>query len=363
VIDTTSLEVAINTIASNPTRTSPIPVTVTFSKPVTDFVSTDVSVVNGAMTGGSFSGSGTGYTFTVTPSGDGLVTITIAAGVAHDTAGNGNGVSSLSITYDPTPPNTTITGQPLNPTNQTSANFTFSSTEANSAFECQIDGSAYASCTSPASYSGLASAQTHTFNVRATDQAGNNDATPAAYSWVIDTTVPTAVISAPSLAAANSTGTVTYTVTYSGADSVTLLAGNVTLNKTGTANGTVGVSGGGTITRTITISNISGRGTLGISIAANTASNIAGNQAAAAGPSATFIVNNASGDINGDGTTDMTDALLVLRIAAGLDAPTASDLASGDVAPLVNGTPQPDGKVDIGDVVAILRRAAGLTSW
>jgi len=62
-------------------------------------------------------------------------------------------------------------------------------------------------------------------------------------------------------------------------------------DKTGTANATVGVSGSGT-TRTVTLSSITGDGTLGISIAAGTATDTAGNSAPAAGPSATFTVDN-----------------------------------------------------------------------
>ena len=70
-----------------------------------------------------------------------------------------------------------------------------------------------------------------------------------------------------------------------------------------------------------------------------------------------------SGDLNGDHVIDTSDALRALRIAAGLVAPTANDLAYGDVAPIVNGVPQPDGRIDIGDVVVILRRAVGLITW
>ena len=68
-------------------------------------------------------------------------------------------------------------------------------------------------------------------------------------------------------------GPITYTVTYADANfnSSTLAAANITLNKTGTANGTVGVSGTG-LTRTVTISGITGDGSLGISIVAGTAS-------------------------------------------------------------------------------------------
>ena len=88
-------------------------------------------------------------------------------------------------------------------------------------------------------------------------------------------------------------GPVTYTVTYADANfnTSTLVPANITLNETGTANGTVSVSGSG-LTRTVTISSITGNGTLGISIAAGTASDLAGNLAPAAGPSTTFIVDN-----------------------------------------------------------------------
>ena len=71
----------------------------------------------------------------------------------------------------------------------------------------------------------------------------------------------------------------------------------------------------------------------------------------------------ASGDMNNDGNVDIADALYALRISAGLVSPTLNDLSRGDVAPLVNGIPQPDGKIDISDVVVIMRKAVGLTTW
>ncbi|HUI67406.1 MAG TPA: Ig-like domain repeat protein [Nitrospirota bacterium] len=69
------------------------------------------------------------------------------------------------------------------------------------------------------------------------------------------------------------------------------------------------------------------------------------------------------GQLVDTGTVTSADALKALQIAAGIDTPSTSDLAHGDVAPLVNGKPQPDGKIDIGDVVVILRKAAGLATW
>jgi hypothetical protein len=97
-------------------------------------------------------------------------------------------------------------------------------------------------------------------------------------------------------------GPVDYTITYTGADSVTLSAGNITLNKTGSANGAVVVNGSGTGTRTVTISSITGSGTLGISIAAGTAGDTAGNTASTAGPSTAFTVNTAPEIANDNAT-------------------------------------------------------------
>jgi hypothetical protein len=85
---------------------------------------------------------------------------------------------------DTTPPDTTITAAPLAVSTSSSASFSFTATEAGSSFACQLDASAFAACTSPQSYSGLALG-THTFQVRATDPAGNTDPTPASYTWIV----------------------------------------------------------------------------------------------------------------------------------------------------------------------------------
>ncbi|MCE9562204.1 MAG: FG-GAP-like repeat-containing protein [Planctomycetes bacterium] len=110
---------------------------------------------------------------------------------------------------------------------------------------------------------------------------------------VIDTLSPTATISAPS-ASYTASASVTYTITYTDTNfnASTLTAEDITLITTGTATGTVSVSSGTGSTRTVTISGITGNGTLGISVAAGTANDKAGNLAPAAGPSATFVVDN-----------------------------------------------------------------------
>ena len=87
---------------------------------------------------------------------------------------------------DTTPPDTTIDSGPSGTVNSSSASFTFSSDEAGSTFECKLDASTFASCTSPKAYGGLSNGS-HTFEVRATDAAGNTDATPASRTWTVDT--------------------------------------------------------------------------------------------------------------------------------------------------------------------------------
>jgi len=62
------------------------------------------------------------------------------------------------------------------------------------------------------------------------------------------------------------------------------------------------------------------------------------------------------GDTNGNGKVDISDALLALRIALGLDNPTDIQKFSADMAPRVNGTCQPDGKIDIADAIMILQQ-------
>jgi hypothetical protein len=124
---------------------------------------------------------------------------------ARDNATNVEGSpSSTSFTIDNTPPNTSITSSPASITNNTAADFTFSSSESGSSFECRLDGGAWGACTSPESYTGLTQGS-HTFDIRATDAAGNTDASPASFTWTVDTTAPSSTVSFPSAGATYST--------------------------------------------------------------------------------------------------------------------------------------------------------------
>jgi hypothetical protein len=85
----------------------------------------------------------------------------------------------------PTPPDTTIAAGPSGTVTDTTATFAFTSDQSSATFECSRDGSSFAACTSPVSYTGLTSGP-HTFEVRARDTAGNVDPTPAGRSWTVD---------------------------------------------------------------------------------------------------------------------------------------------------------------------------------
>ena len=107
-------------------------------------------------------------------------------GVIQDLAGNPTTVTLiLHITGDRTAPQTTIDSKPADPWGSSSATFGFSSNEPGSTFECKLDDGAFAPCASPKTYENLAEGS-HTFQARATDGAGNTDATPANHTWTVD---------------------------------------------------------------------------------------------------------------------------------------------------------------------------------
>ena len=96
---------------------------------------------------------------------------------------------------DTTPPDTTITGGPSSAIRTKVPSFTFSSTEPGATFECRIDDGAFAACGSPFKPTPLTDGS-HTFEVKATDQAKNTDPTPALRSFRVDATAPQTTITA-----------------------------------------------------------------------------------------------------------------------------------------------------------------------
>jgi large repetitive protein len=83
---------------------------------------------------------------------------------------------------DTTPPPAAISSAPAVSTSQRGATFVFGSPEPGATFECRLDGAPFQPCTSPVSFSSLATGP-HTFDVRARDAAGNT--TVVSHSWTI----------------------------------------------------------------------------------------------------------------------------------------------------------------------------------
>lgn len=91
----------------------------------------------------------------------------------------------------------TITAGPNGATAQTSASFSFTDS-AGLTFQCSLDNAAFATCTSPKAYSGLAQGP-HTFQVKARNSSGQLSS-PESRSWTVDTVAPPApqITSGPS---------------------------------------------------------------------------------------------------------------------------------------------------------------------
>ena len=120
--------------------------------------------------------------------------------LATDSAGNTD-ASAETFTWeiDTVAPDTTIDAQPDALAPAADATFKFSS-EDGATFECSIDAGTFASCASPFDASGLSDGS-HVFSVRATDEAGNTDASPASFTWQTDGTPPSGSITSPAAAA------------------------------------------------------------------------------------------------------------------------------------------------------------------
>ncbi len=142
--DVTGPTVTINQAGGqvDPTNTSPISFTVTFSEAVTGFTAADVTT--GGTAGGTktpaVSGSGATYTVTVTGmTTNGTVTASVIAGAVTDALGNASSVSTSSdnsVTWDGTAPTVTINqagGQP-DPDNTSPISFAVTFSESVTGF-------------------------------------------------------------------------------------------------------------------------------------------------------------------------------------------------------------------------------------
>ncbi len=281
--------------------------------------------------GASYEAYAASRSFTLS-SGDGEKTVYVKY---MDEAGNETGETiSAAITLDTIAPDggsISINGGAAY-TNSTSVTLTLYAEGASRMMVSEdsgFAGASYEAYAASRSFTLSGGEGTKTVYAKYMDEAGNETVGTVSDSIILDTIAPSVSVSTPS-AALTSSGSVTYTVTYSGADTITLAKEDITLNKTGTADGAVEVSGTGG-TRTVTISGITGDGTLGISIAGATAADDAGNTALPAGPSATFTVDNTAPTVSisaPSATLTASNSITYTVTYAGADTIT---LASGDI--------------------------------
>jgi hypothetical protein len=103
--------------------------------------------------------------------------------------------ASANFTVDTISPSVSITGGPTGRTKSTDASFAFTNDDPTATVECKLDSGSWEACSSPKDYSGLAQGD-HTFQVRATDPAGNEGS--ANQSWTADTVASVTIDSGPS---------------------------------------------------------------------------------------------------------------------------------------------------------------------
>jgi len=317
---------SINRVESALTNAATVNYTVTFSAAVTgvdaaDFTLTKTGTANGAI--GTPIGSGTTWTVPITTvTGDGTLRLdfTGTTGVTPNvsaayTAGQvytldhtapilGSGsytsnnassgqfpkvgdVVTLSLTFDNALQNPTVT----------IAGHTVTATGSNG------------NKSWTASYT-LAASDTEgkvLFAFSATDLAGNvkqftNPDLGAVMTF--DKTAPTLSIT-PTATIVAPGANLAFTITYADANfnSSTLTSSNISVNATGSAAyGSLSLTGSGK-NYTATFTNVSGSGTLGISIAAGTATDISGNATGASAPSATALIASSNANLSALTTT------------------------------------------------------------
>ena len=119
----------------------------------------------------------------------GLATSAVSGGRLNARIAVAAAAALLIGSADTTAPQTTIDSGPSGTISASAPGFGFSASESGSVFECRLDGpdvttASYSACSSPRSYSGLVDGR-YSFLVRATDAAGNTDATPAVREFVV----------------------------------------------------------------------------------------------------------------------------------------------------------------------------------
>jgi subtilisin-like proprotein convertase family protein len=103
--------------------------------------------------------------------------------------GWGLAIRTAQCDPDVNAPDTEIQAAPPPLASSRHASFEFGSPRPNSQFQCRLDGGDFSPCASPQEFGNLPEG-IHTFEVRAFDQYGNVDGSPAVHTWTVDVTAP-----------------------------------------------------------------------------------------------------------------------------------------------------------------------------
>ena len=268
-------------------------VTITFTETVSGFTQSDVSLSGSAasITGWRSNSNNTVYTATITPTASGTVMVSVVANVATDTAGNSNTAATsktVTVSVDTNAPNVSISVPSGVQNGAFDVTVTF--TESVSGFvqsDLSLSGTASASITAwnpsnTTTYTATVtptSSESVTLNVNAgvaTDAANNPNTAAMPKTVTVDIDSPTVTIGVPS---GTQTGafdaTITFSETVSGFTQSDVSLSGSAANITGwrsNSNNTVYTA---TITPTAS-------GTVMVSVAANVATDTAGNSNTAA---------------------------------------------------------------------------------
>jgi hypothetical protein len=279
IIDTTAPTATVTSSAPEPTTTSPIPFTVTFSEDVTGFAASGVTVVNGTVTAGGFTQvDAKHYTFTVTPTSTGAVTVSVAAGVATDAAGNTNtAASGLTRTFNGSTGTITVTADPKT-TNDTTPTLTGTVSDPAATVQVTAGGQQVQATVSGTNWTAtipnVMTPGTYDIQVQATSGT-NTGSTTNTGGLVIDTTAPAPTVSTTANSPTNLAAipfTVDFGETVTGFDKTDITVAN------GTASDPAAGPGAGRFTFTVTPTI---DGTVSVSVVASAATDAAGNASTA----------------------------------------------------------------------------------
>ena len=296
VVPTVSIDQAAGQV--DPTNASPVNITVVFSKPVTGFTNSDITLSGTAgATTAVVSGSGTTYNVAVSGmTGAGTVIASILAGVAADAAGNGNAASTSTdnaVAFDAQKPGVTVNqavGQ-ADPTAIASVAFrvVFSKPVFGFTGSNVVIGGTAGATTALVTGSGTTYTVTVTGMMQsgsviltvpadaAADGLGNTNiaSTSTDNTVTFDITPPSVTIDqAAAQADPTNAGTINYTVVFS--EPVTGFTGADVL-RTGTAGATTAIVTGGPATYNVAVRGMIQNGTVIVNIPSSAAADLAGN--------------------------------------------------------------------------------------